>query len=59
MYIPELDALIFLATEFLEGDADQPTLESGIRALHEAAGQLSKSRPYRTLGSSQSSPEQL
>ena len=43
MYIPELDALIFLATEFLEGDADQPTLESGIRALHEAAGKLSKS----------------
>ncbi|KAL0023910.1 hypothetical protein WJX79_010088 [Trebouxia sp. C0005] len=38
MYIPELDALIFLATDFLEGDADQPTLESGIKALHEAAG---------------------
>ncbi|DBA96950.1 hypothetical protein WJX77_001292 [Trebouxia sp. C0004] len=38
MYIPELDALIFLATEFLEGDADQPTLQSGIKALHEAAG---------------------
>ena len=38
MYIPELDALIFLATEFLEGDADQPTLDSGIKALHEAAG---------------------
>jgi hypothetical protein len=43
MYIPELDALIFLATEFLEGIADQPTLETGIKALHEAAGYLSKS----------------
>ena len=39
MYIPELDALIFLATEFLEGGADRPILATGIRALHEAAGQ--------------------
>ena len=39
MYIPELDALIFLATEFLKGGDNQPTLESGISSLHEAAGQ--------------------
>ena len=38
MYIPELDALIFLATEFLEGDADRPALQSGVKALYEAAG---------------------
>lgn len=42
MYIPELDALIFLATEFLEEGVDQPSLEAGISALHEAAGQQSK-----------------
>lgn len=39
MYIPELDALIFLATEFSEEGADQLLLEKGIKALHEAAGQ--------------------
>ena len=42
MYIPELDALIFLATEFLEEGVDQPSLEAGISALHEAAGQQIK-----------------
>lgn len=42
MYIPELDALIFLATEFLEEGVDQPNLEAGINELHEAAGQQSK-----------------
>ena len=39
MYIPELDALIFLATEFLDGGDNQPTLQSGISSLHEAAGE--------------------
>lgn len=38
MYIPELDALVFLATEFLGGGADQPQLQVGIEALYEAAG---------------------
>lgn len=38
MYIPELDALIFLATEFLGGGDDQPRLQVGIKALYEAAG---------------------
>ena len=38
MYIPELDALIFLATEYLEEDVDRPVLQAGIKALHEAAG---------------------
>ena len=41
MYIPELDALIFLATEFLEEDVDRPVLQAGITALHEAAGAVS------------------
>ena len=40
MYIPELDALIFLATEFLGGGDDQPHLQVGIQALYEAAGTL-------------------
>ena len=38
MYIPELDALIFLATEFLGGSADQPTLQAGVKAFHETTG---------------------
>ena len=38
MYIPELDALVFLATEFLGGGVDQPHLQAGIKALYEAAG---------------------
>ena len=38
MYIPELDALIFLATEFSGSTVDQPTLKAGVKALHEAAG---------------------
>lgn len=38
MYIPELDALIYLATEFLGGGDDQPHLQVGIKALYEAAG---------------------
>lgn len=38
MYIPELDALIFLATEFSGSSVDQPSLKSGVKALHEAAG---------------------
>lgn len=38
MYIPELDALIFLATEFSGGSVDQPSLKAGVKALHEAAG---------------------
>lgn len=38
MYIPELDAIIFLATEFLEGSPDQPSLQTACDALYQAAG---------------------
>ncbi|KAF6224675.1 hypothetical protein HO173_012916 [Letharia columbiana] len=50
MYIPELDALIFLATEFLEGGADRPILATGIRALHEAAALVSNNGVQATVG---------
>lgn len=46
MYIPELDAVIFLATEYLEGSPDQPTLSHAREALRKAAGvPLKRVRP--------------
>lgn len=56
MYIPELDALVFLATEFLEGTTNQPSLHNGIEALQQASGTFLKHllslcavRPAHTL----------
>eukprot|EP00891_Asterochloris_glomerata_P005644 jgi/Astpho2/5644/fgenesh1_pg.00079_%23_78_t len=37
MYIPELDALVFLS-EFLDGRPEQPILQEGITALYATAG---------------------
>ena len=49
MYIPELDAIIFLATEYVEGSPDQPTLSHCREALHQAAGAMMLCLAVRVL----------
>ena len=57
MYIPELDAIIFLATEYVEGSLDQPTLSHACEALHQAAGATMLCLALRVLHQSLLTPQ--